>query len=139
MIQKRPHEFKIAVLTDIAKLFPSQTPFYAGFGNRLTDAQAYKVVNVPTHRIFTINPRGDIKLDLVETYRSTYLGLNDIVDQMFPPLTLRTSEVHEDFTDFNYWRTPMPDVQIDIVDDDHDNDHEDEKEQTGGYPFYGLA
>lgn len=75
VIQKRPQEFKIAVLRDIANLFPSQAPFYAGFGNRSTDAESYRAVRVPVQRIFTINPKGDIKLELAETYKSTYAHL----------------------------------------------------------------
>ena len=36
VIQRRPQEFKIAVLTDIMRLFKGRNPFYAGFGNRET-------------------------------------------------------------------------------------------------------
>ena len=35
VIQRKPQEFKIAVLQDVASLFTSP-PFYAGFGNRIT-------------------------------------------------------------------------------------------------------
>lgn len=37
VIERRPEEFKIACLTDIARVFgPDVKPFYAGFGNRVT-------------------------------------------------------------------------------------------------------
>ena len=46
VIEKNPHEFKIACLSDIKKLFPeTYNPFYAGYGNR---------VNVITKCISTI-------------------------------------------------------------------------------------
>ncbi|GMF92406.1 unnamed protein product [[Candida] boidinii] len=42
------------------------TPFYAGFGNRITDALSYRTVGVPSSRIFTINPDGDVHMELLE-------------------------------------------------------------------------
>ena len=36
VIKRRPQEFKIAVLKDILGLFGQKSPFYAGFGNRIT-------------------------------------------------------------------------------------------------------
>lgn len=45
MILRRPHEFKIATLSEIRALFPPEwNPFYAGFGNRDTDEISYKAV-----------------------------------------------------------------------------------------------
>lgn len=72
---------------------------------------------------------------------SRYIALNDIVDQMFPPLTGKTRDLDETFNDFNYWRSPLPEVHLDIVEDEEqDNELLDEEfEQTGGYPFYSLA
>jgi len=40
VILKKPEVFKIACLRDIKNLFPIYNPFYAGFGNRDTDAIA---------------------------------------------------------------------------------------------------
>lgn len=46
MILRRPHEFKIATLSEIRALFPPEwNPFYAGFGNRDTDEISYKAVS----------------------------------------------------------------------------------------------
>jgi len=70
VIQRKPQEFKIAVLQDVVTLF-DHSPFYAGFGNRITDAISYKAVNVPVQRIFTINPQGDIKGEVVTTFKSS--------------------------------------------------------------------
>ncbi|GEQ70018.1 hypothetical protein JCM33374_g3694 [Metschnikowia sp. JCM 33374] len=70
IILKKPEVFKMACVRDINSLFSYQflvalgedidderTPFYAGFGNRITDAISY--VKIPSHRIFTtINPNG---------------------------------------------------------------------------------
>lgn len=43
---------------DIKALFPSDyNPFYAGFGNRDTDELAYRKVGIPKGKIFIINPK----------------------------------------------------------------------------------
>lgn len=101
IILKKPEVFKMACLRDIKSLFFSQlqplghdsieddrTPFYAGFGNRITDAISYRSVKIPPHRIFTINPNGEVHMELLELagYRSSYLHIGELVDQFFPPL-----------------------------------------------------
>ena len=63
---RKPEVFKMACLRDILNLFgPTQNPFYAGFGNRLTDALSYRSVNIPSTRIFTINSNAEVVLDLL--------------------------------------------------------------------------
>jgi phosphatidate phosphatase LPIN len=57
VIRRNPEEFKIACLKDILALFPHRNPFYAGFGNRPSDAFSYLTVGVPKGKIFTINQR----------------------------------------------------------------------------------
>ncbi|QFZ26618.1 putative phosphatidic acid phosphohydrolase [Clavispora lusitaniae] len=99
IILKKPEVFKMACLRDIKSLFFSKqgehpdidddrTPFYAGFGNRITDAISYKSVKIPSHRIFTINPVGEVHMELLELagYRSSYLHIGELVDCFFPPL-----------------------------------------------------
>ncbi|KAJ3348276.1 Nuclear elongation and deformation protein 1 [Entophlyctis luteolus] len=87
VIQRRPEEFKIQCLRDIKKLFgPTAMPFVAGFGNRVTDVQSYRAVDVPLSRIFTIDPSGQIKLEFTSNYQSSYAKLNEIVDGIFPPI-----------------------------------------------------
>lgn len=74
---RKPEVFKMACLRDIQRLFgeASRNPFYAGFGNRITDALSYRSVNVPSSRIFTIDSTGEVKLELLELagYKSSYV------------------------------------------------------------------
>ncbi|MCJ1311033.1 Nuclear elongation and deformation protein 1 [Agyrium rufum] len=106
---RKPEVFKMACLRDILSLFsPNRSPFYAGFGNRLTDALSYRSVNIPSTRIFTINSNAEVSLDLLSLnrYRSSYVTMREVVDHFFPPVSLLVTEGGEDFTDFNYWRDP---------------------------------
>jgi phosphatidate phosphatase LPIN len=77
VIMRKPEVFKMACLRDIQRLFgeASRNPFYAGFGNRITDALSYRSVNVPSSRIFTIDSSGEVKLELLELagYKSSYV------------------------------------------------------------------
>ena len=63
----------MACLQDIRSLFGSQNPFYAGFGNRITDAASYLKVDIPSARIFTIEYSGEVKMELLEVagYKSS--------------------------------------------------------------------
>lgn len=65
-----------------------RTPFYAGFGNRITDAISYRSVGIPSHRIFTINPNGEVHMELLELagYKSSYLHIGELIDHFFPPI-----------------------------------------------------
>lgn len=58
----------MACLRDIQRLFGpnAKHPFYAGFGNRITDALSYRSVNIPSSRIFTIDSTGEVKMELLE-------------------------------------------------------------------------
>jgi len=82
------------------------SPFYAGFGNRLTDALSYRSVNIPSTRIFTINSYSEVSLDLLSlnNYKLAYGSMREIVDYYFPPVGLLIGGGGEDFTDFNFWR-----------------------------------
>ena len=105
---RKPEVFKMACLRDILSLFAPhrKTPFYAGFGNRLTDALSYRSANVPSTRIFTINSNAEVSLDLLSltTYKTAYTSMRETVDHFFPPVGMLVSEGGEEFTDFNYWR-----------------------------------
>ncbi|KAB2576163.1 Lipin [Lasiodiplodia theobromae] len=106
---RKPEVFKMACLRDIMNLFtkpPGQTPFYAGFGNRFTDALSYRSVNIPSTRIFTINSNAEVSLDLLSLnkYKTGYQSMREIVDHYFPPVGLLVQNGGEEFTDFNYWR-----------------------------------
>lgn len=106
VILKQPEVFKMACLQDIKRLYYSpeevvptndlddmRTPFYAGFGNRITDAISYRSVQIPLHRIFTINPNGEVHMELLELagLHSSYLKIGEIVDLFFPPLREATT------------------------------------------------
>lgn len=113
VILKKPEVFKMSCLNDIKSLYFSKypgstrpvddndddddddddrTPFYAGFGNRITDAISYRSVKIPSHRIFTINPNGEVHMELLELagYRSSYLHIGELVDHFFPPIKVST-------------------------------------------------
>ena len=93
---RKPEVFKMACLRDIQRLFgeASRNPFYAGFGNRITDALSYRSVNVPSARIFTIDSSGEVKMELLELagYKSSSVlcnimpvtGLADCSGQIHP-------------------------------------------------------
>lgn len=108
---RKPEVFKMACLRDILNLFSQKrSPFYAGFGNRLTDALSYRSVNIPSNRIFTINSNAEVSLDLLalNKYKSSYVTMREVVDHFFPPVGLLVTGGGEEFTDFNFWReTPM--------------------------------
>lgn len=165
VILKKPEIFKIACLNDIRSIYVDKfeeyhnqhndddkpTPFVAGFGNRITDALSYRAVGIPSKRIFTINPDGEVHMELLELagYKSSYVSINELVDQFFPtvkgvdnnydarsitsmtpgsPINISVDNVdsfntnldtksffmknkqEEKFTDLNYWREPLPDV-----------------------------
>ncbi|KAF2215709.1 hypothetical protein CERZMDRAFT_65163 [Cercospora zeae-maydis SCOH1-5] len=101
----------------------SGSPFYAGFGNRLTDALSYRSVNIPSTRIFTINTNSEVSLDLLSLnhYKTAYSSMREIVDHYFPPVGLLVKGGGEEFTDFNYWRERPLDI-----DDFTDSEDEDE-------------
>ncbi|KAJ3055774.1 hypothetical protein HK097_009344 [Rhizophlyctis rosea] len=139
VILRRPEEFKMACLRDIKRLFGDRSPFYAGFGNRITDALSYRSVDVPVSRIFSIDSTGEIKLELLATYKTSYIKLNDIVDQIFPPIT--DPITMPEYNDFNYWRPTFPEIELDLDfdDDEHsasqepsDEDEDDDDEDEDG-------
>ncbi|TIA92380.1 hypothetical protein E3P99_00680 [Wallemia hederae] len=111
VIMRKPEVFKMAALRDIQRVFDKKNPFYAGFGNRITDAMSYRSVNVPSSRIFTIDSIGEVKMELLELagYKSSYIHMTDLVDQMFPSIN---NAFEPAFTDFNYWKPSIPDVEL---------------------------
>ncbi|XP_057425350.1 phosphatidate phosphatase PAH2 isoform X2 [Lotus japonicus] len=105
VIRRTPHEFKIACLQDIRALFPPDcNPFYAGFGNRVTDEISYLKVGIPLGKIFIINPRGEIAVNRRCLDSKSYTSLHALVNGMFPPTT---SSEQEDFNSWNFWKLPL--------------------------------
>jgi phosphatidate phosphatase LPIN len=126
VIERKPEEFKIGCLKDISALFPNnRSPLYAGFGNKINDTFAYRAVGIPISRIFTVNPKGELRMDMTLSFQSSYTKLSDIVDHFFPPLLHCDchNEVIEsgkfpgatEYSDFTYWRDPIPDIENEIT------------------------
>lgn len=124
VIMRKPEIFKMACLRDIQKLYQydydkDTTPFYAGFGNRITDGLSYRSVGVPSTKIFTINTDSEVRLELLELtgIKSSYILITDLVDQLFPPVLPEQNKLHQlnsiGFSDTNYWRSPLPDLSDD--------------------------
>ncbi|KAK1411839.1 hypothetical protein QVD17_32629 [Tagetes erecta] len=111
VIRRAPHEFKIACLEDIKALFPSDyNPFYAGFGNRDTDELSYRKIGIPKGKIFIINPKGEVAIShRVDMKGKSYTSLHTLVNDMFPPTSMLEQE---DYNSWNYWRVPLPDVEL---------------------------
>nr|XP_043610166.1 phosphatidate phosphatase PAH1 [Erigeron canadensis] len=111
VIRRAPHEFKIACLEDIKALFPSDyNPFYAGFGNRDTDELSYRKIGIPKGKIFIINPKGEVAIShRMDMKGKSYTSLHTLVNDMFPPTSMVEQE---DYNSWNYWRVPLPDVDL---------------------------
>lgn len=130
---RKPEVFKMACLRDIKNLFgPNRTPFYAGFGNRLTDALSYRSVSIPSNRIFTINSYAEVSLDLLSLnkLRYSYVNMREVVDHYFPPTNTLVKGGGEEYTDFTYWREPVLDVD-DFSDSESDEKDGEEDEDLG--------
>ena len=84
IIQRKPHLLKIPLLTEIKNLFPENTkPFFAGFGNRDTDAIAYRYLDIPLNNIFIVDPKSEvIQLGIEGT--TTYQDINNEFEKYFP-------------------------------------------------------
>ena len=121
VIHRRPQEFKIIALRDVAGLFDDDhNPFYAGFGNRITDVVAYRAVGVPASRIFIINHHGTIQHINVH-YSKSYPELGGLVHAMFPSVLDGRKGV-EEYNDHNYWRETLPALSEDEASDESDDD-----------------
>ncbi|KAJ4004402.1 lipin Ned1 [Fusarium irregulare] len=126
---RKPHIFKMATLRDIRNLYgPDRTPFYAGYGNRLTDQISYRTVDVPRNRIFTINSNSEVSLDLLtlNKLKMSYVNINEVVDHYFPPVSTLVKGGGEEYTDFTYWRDDplaMADFSASESDDEDDDDN----------------
>jgi phosphatidate phosphatase LPIN len=131
---RKPEVFKMACLRDIKNLFgPNRTPFYAGFGNRLTDALSYRSVSIPSNRIFTINSYAEVSLDLLSLnkLRYSYVNMREVVDHYFPPVNTLVKSGGEEYTDFTYWREPVLDIDEFSDSESDEKDGEDEEDNNG--------
>jgi phosphatidate phosphatase LPIN len=110
VIDRTPQNFKIECLTQILNLFPpDMQPYYAGFGNRATDAVSYQAVGVNKSKIFIINEKGIIT-QTNRHYSTTYTQINELVEDMFPVIG-----GHNTYDgNLNYFK---PIVKFDNIDD----------------------
>ncbi|PTU23003.1 hypothetical protein P175DRAFT_0499562 [Aspergillus ochraceoroseus IBT 24754] len=132
---RKPEVFKMACLRDILGLFNGkENPFYAGFGNRLTDALSYRSVNIPSTRIFTINSNAEVSLDLLSLtkYKSSYVTMRELLDHFFPPVSLLVQAGGENYTDFTYWRDVPQDLDDFSTTDSENEDQGEEEEDYDG-------
>ncbi|KAL7810126.1 LNS2 domain-containing protein [Trichoderma gracile] len=126
---RKPHVFKMATLRDIRNLYgPNGGPFYAGFGNRLTDQISYRTVDVPRTRIFTINSNSEVSLDLLSLnkLKMTYVNINEVVDHYFPPVDTLVRGGGEEYTDFMYWRDDPLKIDDFSASESEDDEHDDQ-------------
>ena len=89
IIQKQQHLIKILSLLEIKNLFEedkNNEMFYAGFGNKETDAIAYRYFGIPLTRIFIINHKSNV-IQLGEKEKTTYLQLIESFDKNFPKIS----------------------------------------------------
>ncbi len=106
VIDRTPQSFKIECLTQIVNLFPAdEQPYFAGFGNKITDAISYESVGVNKGKIFIINEKGKI-CQFNRLYKSSYSHMDNIVEEMFP---------HVDSNNFyqgnlNFFKPSMKDI-----------------------------
>ena len=84
IIQKQTDLIKILSLLEIKNLFEDdEQHFFAGFGNKETDAIAYRYLGIDLKNIFIINTNSQIK-QLGEKNNITYKELCDNCDSIFP-------------------------------------------------------
>lgn len=132
---RKPHVFKMATLRDIKQLYGSENhPFYAGFGNRLTDQISYRTVDVPRTRIFTINSNAEVSLDLLSLnkLKLSYVSMTDVVDHYFPPVSTIVKGGGEEYTDFAYWRDRPLEVDDFSASESEDDDAAGDDDRFGG-------
>jgi len=95
VIEKKPHLLKIPLLTELKNLFPQGLkPFYAGFGNRETDAISYRYLGIPLNKCFIINTSSEV-VQLGKTTKTTYQEIADNVDADFPKVVKGEVDIDE--------------------------------------------
>ena len=82
LITKTAAQIKLICLENIKTLFGDLcSPFYAGFGNRDSDATTYRTMFIPDSHIFLINADGLIATGQNNTF--TYTLMSQIIDDLF--------------------------------------------------------
>jgi phosphatidate phosphatase LPIN len=108
VIDRTPQSFKIECLTQVLNLFPEDShPFYAGIGNKRTDAIAYESVGISKSKIFIINEKGEIG-QYNHLYKSSYMQMDELVNEMFPMATGSNTY----YCSLNYFKPPMKQMSL---------------------------
>ena len=98
VVARKPEVFKIRCLTRVRRLFDldiNKTRMFAGFGNRSSDALAYKTCGIELDKIYTIDPKSRLRSEKTgETFE--ILHLMDKVDQAFPRIEGRIQNDNEE-------------------------------------------
>lgn len=96
VIEKKPHLLKIPLLTEIKNLFPEGTkPYYAGFGNRETDAIAYRYLDIPMDKIFIIDTSSRV-IQLGKSEYTSYRNIDLKVEEDFPKIEEEEDKKNEE-------------------------------------------
>jgi len=87
LIHKQTHLIKILSLMEIKNLFGKEVDkmFFAGFGNKETDAIAYRYLGIDLNNIYMVNTSSNV-LQLGEKKKTTYQKLIENGDEIFPKL-----------------------------------------------------
>ena len=86
IIQKEQYMIKILSLMEIKKLFGNKDNiFYAGFGNKETDAIAYRYLGINLKNIFIIDIFSEITRLGIKN-KTTYSELSNNCDEIFPKI-----------------------------------------------------
>ena len=98
VVARKPEVFKIRCLTRVRRLFDvdiNKTRMFAGFGNRSSDALAYKTCGIELDKIYTIDPKSRLRSEKTgETFEIQHLM--DKVDQAFPRIEGRIQNEDEE-------------------------------------------
>ena len=98
VVARKPEVFKIRCLTRVRRLFDvdiNKTRMFAGFGNRSSDALAYKTCDIELDKIYTIDPKSRLRSEKTgETFEIQHLM--DKVDQAFPRIEGRIQNDDEE-------------------------------------------
>ena len=98
VVARKPEVFKIRCLTRVRRLSDvdiNKTRMFAGFGNRSSDALAYKTCGIELDKIYTIDPKSRLRSEKTgETFEIQHLM--DKVDQAFPRIEGRIQNDDEE-------------------------------------------
>lgn len=84
IIDKTPDEFKISFLNEVKFLFDGINPFYAGFGDKITDVNTYASIGIKKSLIFIVNEFGYVNFDPKLKDQLTYKAIVENINKFFP-------------------------------------------------------